>query len=252
MRTLEDIKDLVHGPYGVQATLNTFKSHATNGFYKAEREWKGVLETCDELIWKKHKLTPGTPVIGLTDMPVVFAFRKAYQQVLQKMPEGIDTCRQQLDDMLTTLETVRSLDDITPYETDADMTDFLVTRLKCGEIEEKHIHTLPDLAKKTAAKWTKRRAAKKKHQVDAWDERTYEQTLLGRPDIVGGRLYPNGTNKTVGHFILREDDGVRGKELIDWAADDAVGVSDVLASFLVLQLQQTTEKRIVNLVEQFH
>lgn len=252
MRTLQDIDCLVHGPYGIQATLNTFKSHNSTSFYQAEREWKGVLETCDQIIWKEHKLTPGSPALGLPDMPVIFAFRKAYLQVLQKMPEGINECRQHLDDMRTTLDTLRSLDEVTPYETDADLTSFVVSRLKCGAIEEKHIPSLPEVARHTADGWSARRAARKQRPAMPWDERTFEQSLLGRPDIVAGRLYPNGTARTMGYFILREEDGVRGKQLIDWGADDEPGVPDVLASFLVLQLTQATAKRIENLMEQHH
>lgn len=252
MRTLEDIDDLMHGPYGLQATTNTFKSHSSTNFYESSKEWRGIIDTCDQLIAKHHRINPDSPIIGLADMPVIFAFRKAYQRVLQKMPESVADCIQSLEDMRATLEVVKSLDVVTPYETDAELTDFVVSRMKCGQIEPKHIPTLPPLAKKTADGWSKRRAARKQPPVTEWDERTYQQALLFRPDIIAGRIYPNGESKTMGHFVLRKTDGVRGRELVDWAAEDATGVPDVLATFLIMQLQNMTEKRIVNIMDQCH
>ncbi len=254
MRTLEDINELFESHYGLQATMRTFAYRNSTSFFQAEREWSSVLETCDRIIREKHRLDPSNQSLPISETPVIHAFRQTYQAVLTKMPENIVDCQQSLDDMHKTLAAVKSLNDVTPFEDQHSITSLVVPRLRDGPIEERHIPEVECLGAYTAKTWSERRAKQSKPQrpMVGWDQKTYEQTLLGRPDIVAKRLYPNGQNRVLGHFILRTDDDERGMQLIDWGADNSVGVSDVLASLMIKQLRNTTEKRISNLVEQFH
>ena len=257
MNTLEDIAGLCDGPYGLRAVRGAFSGRGSTNFYGAQREWEGIRDTCDALI-ARHKLSPEARCLSIGETPVIHAFRQAYRDALLALPPTKEECVAAIDDMLVTLETVRTLDEVTPFERDDETTSFVVSRLKDGDIGKKHVQRAPlsvtDVAEHVAARWNKNRG-KDRREMKAWDEKTYVQTVVGRSDIVVKRLYPDGNaDQSVGYYILRDDStpGTDQMELIDWGSVWEAGVPDALAAHMVLQLRNMTQKRIVNLVEKFH
>lgn len=257
MRTLQDISALCEGEYGLNAIRNTFHAHKTTNFYGAAKEWKGILELCDDLIVTHHRLDPKSNTLQIPEIPVIMAFRQAYECVLRSMPGSIEECQTALDNMTSTLQAISSLDDVIPFEREDENTSTMVQRIRASHIEQKHIsnvqHSIVDVATKTAERWTARRQ-KDKHPIQPWNERTFVQTLLGRVDIVGRRLYPNGNNHVLGYYILKDEmcDDLDHLELIDCGAVGEPGVSDVLASDMLLQLKSMSQKKILNTLEKYH
>lgn len=258
MRTLEDIDTLCDNQYGLKNTMNIFRNQTNTKFYGALKEWRNIGETCDEIIGRHHRVSPNVLSMDIPEIPFIAGFREAYRDILYDMPDDINECHRSLDDIFTTLQGIKSLHNVTPFAQNGQEVDTIVWHLRAGSIGEKHISDerglMPQLSAKTTAGWNthRKRTKPEAREMTPWDTPTFQQTVLGRADITAKRLYPDGIRKVMGYFILRHEEEGDRLALIDWAAEPAPGVSDILATVLVLQLRELNQKRIENLLEQFH
>lgn len=254
MGTIDDLRHLQEGPYGVHAASHAFSQQRTTQFYGAQRQWQGMAETCDSLI-RAHKIDPHTQDLSLYEIPAIWAIRRAYADFLRHMPSDIEECTIGLEDMNLTIDTVCALNEVTPFSPEDVPQSSVLHRLREGDIKAEHLTSAPgmivDLSDRTMAGWNARRG-KNKREMRAWDDCSYQAAVLGRRDVTAKRLHPKGSNKMMGHFLLQADYGERGLRLIDWGAEENVGVSDILASLMILELKRTTEKRILNVLESGH
>ncbi len=254
MPALNDIQDLLHDPaQGVQYVGNLFRNQGRVNFCGADSEWTRMRDHADHLLQSRHGLTVSSAYNRMQDMPLLYHWRSAYHRVLQQKPETHAECMTAIDDLRITLQCLEEMHALCPFLGKDQEADPLIKRLREGDIGEGHLGSVAALEHRFIERWNAK-GGKKGKPVSKWDAKTYEQTILGRYDILSKRLYPNGESRIAGHYILRDATqfGERGYQLIDMAVDDAAGASDMLAGVMIRSLERETQKRIRNIVTDFH
>lgn len=255
MRTLEDIREFRDNQYGLAYVSRTFESEKNIRFSGAEREWKSLLISCDEILKNRHSLDVNNEDDAREwyELPFLYSFRNAYLDVLHTLPDTIEECRSILSDALITLKTVEEMDRITPYIKPHQQPDSILEDLCDNHLSDAHIGSAAANEKECLARLNARADRRNVPPLTPWEPRTLK-TILDRKNVGGRRLSMHGTGQTFGHFVVREtaDPDKNGFDLIAFNACERPGVSDMLAKSLMEHLEDETQKRVRNLVEKSH
>lgn len=255
MNTLKDIDGLLNAPYGLRYAIGVFAAEKTVDFCGSTREWKSVQESCDAILQKHHRITPKETSEGSRPnliLPFAMHFRDAFFDVLSNRPDTIEECNEQLRDMLISLETLRSLHDITPYAA-GDAESSTLRNIRYATSDPALTRYMIDVEEETIARWNFRRARDQQEPLFvAWTEAKME-SVLKRREVTSRYLYYKNTGRPIAHYVTRPAmDGRKGYDVLDFAASAQPGVADRLAVYLVHALTGESRKRIHNLIPQSH
>ncbi len=157
---------------------------------------------------------------------------------------------------MATLESIRSLHEVTPFSNDRpDAT--LLRRAKGMLPTMKHVEngtpSMLVLEEQTVRRWNDRRkVAGKKPDRSPWDTTVFKQ-VIESDYTTGCRMFPVGEMTTLSHFLLRETpDNDRSFDLINFAASEKPGVSDMMVEALMQLMKRDCRMRLRNMVEQSH
>ncbi len=219
----------------------------------SRREWASMLDATDAVLKHNHGITTVNDRAPGYTLPLVANFRTAYGTILSRRPDTIEECNADIEDMMTTLRTIRALDEITPFG-GAQTRNYQLQDSVSHKPGTKHVSQMVHTERITIEQWNERRAKLQKKNVAPWDEARYRNLLEDRPDVLMRRFFENGVASTIGQYVLREvKNDPRAYDLIDFAASpDIPGLSDHMVGVLLQEMRGCQRKRLINAIEESH
>lgn len=257
MEVINDIDYLISGqnPYDLQYSLRALDLEPNVNTNDARREWKGIPELFAARLKDLGTSEKDAKKMQSIDAPFVFHFWSAYHFLLGTAPEDISNRRQLVRDMIETLQTIRSLDEIMPF-TESSIDRKLADRLSYGVAKTEHIlngnSSMLDLEQATVKGWNERRNKVSKPSLQPWDELALN-AVVGDPNITALRIFPKGANQTLGFFVFRSDPAADDDfSFLDYACDDIPTMPEILVQYILFRLQDKGKSRLKNLLEETH
>lgn len=253
MQPLQEINELVEAPYGgLMGAWAMLKTQRSLNFYGGDKILQDVGVEWDRRLHKDHGITDATDNAHHT-LPLLYHLRETFDTYLEQVPKDIETARKRIDAILTTVQTIRSVNDVVPFRDEQPDVSFL-KRLRNEEPDTDIIDEMVKLEKETVAQWNARRKAKKMSEARPWTADGYRM-MIGREDIVGSRLSLQSNRKNgddgVGHFFLREE-GKDTYALLDYAARDVSTMPQFLVMNILMTMKRENRLKLVNEIENGH